>query len=264
MDNGFRCPVEGEAMDELVRIPSPASDVKVFATRVRSHEPRDVPLAHPAELATFATTKRRDEHLTGRWLLGQALMAQGEADLSLLEIVRTPQRAPSLAYIQGVWRRTPLPSVSIAHSEGMAFVALGPEHLRIGVDAEPLGRNLATNAFDLMAKGHELDRLLENPDLAMRLWTGKEAVQKALGLGMHLNPREIEIPIEENSCHISIGKSKIQLDYCQEIGYHVSLATTPSPASTPTAEDRLLEETKAAMEANPDWGVGCNTQRNRA
>jgi hypothetical protein len=24
----------------------------------------------------------------------------------------------------------------------------------------------------------------------------------------------------------------------------------------------LLEQTRLAMKANPDWGVGCNTQRN--
>ncbi len=251
-------------MDGFVELTSPVEGVQVFMAPVGARELKDTPLADPAEVATFATDKRRDEHLTGRWLLGAVLQAQGEADLSSLEVIRSEHRAPSLARIQGVWRRTPLPSISIAHSEGMAFVALADRAWSVGVDAEPLDRTLAANAFDLMAKGEELQRLEQQPQTAMRLWTGKEAVQKSMGLGMHLNPREIEIPIEENRCHISIGKSKIQLDYCQEIGYHISLAIRPAPADEITPEDRLLEQTQAAMNANPGWGVGCNTQRNNA
>ena len=60
---------------------------------------------------------------------------------------------------------------------------------------------------------------------------------------------------------ISIGNSKIQLQYWTEKGYHLSLACTPSKPLMPTAEDRLLEKTRLAMEAQPNWGVGCKTQR---
>jgi len=94
------------------------------------------------------------------------------------------------------------------------------------------------------------------------LWTGKEAVQKAMGLGMHLNPRDIQIPIDNNRSQISIEKSKIQLDYWRDEGYHFSHASRPKPVPERTPEDVLLDQTKAAMNANPDWGVGCNTQRN--
>jgi phosphopantetheinyl transferase len=264
MNSGSRSIDDGESMDGFVELTSPVEGVQVFMAPVGARELKDTPLADPAEVATFATDKRRDEHLTGRWLLGAVLQAQGETDLSSLEVIRSEHRAPSLARILGVWRRTPLPSISIAHSEGMAFVALADRAWSVGVDAEPLDRTLAPNAFDLMAKGAELQRLEQQPHTAMRLWTGKEAVQKSMGFGMHLNPREIEIPIEDGIHHFSIRNLKIQLVYWSENDYHLSLAVCPASADELTPEDRLLEQTRAAMKANPGWGVGCNTQRNNA
>ena len=250
---------------QVVRLTPPLlSEVKLFATEVRAWGVRDVPLAQPAEVATFATDKRREEHLSSRWLLGQALKRWGVDDLSVLEVVRDEHRAPSLAYIHGVWKRTPLPNISIAHSEGMVFVALVNERLSVGFDAEPLERTLAENAYDMMAKGEELERLRSSPSHVFQAWTGKEAVQKCLGLGMHLNPRHIQIPIGNETMEISIENSKIQLNYWQEFGYHCSLATGPAKAVMPTPEDRLLEATRSAMEADPDWGVGCKTTREGA
>lgn len=221
-----------------------------------------VPLANPNEVATFVTEKRRREHLSGRYLLGLALKQWGCGDLSYLEIQRDEFRAPRLAYIQGVWQRTPLPSLSIGHSGGHAFVALAPAEVSIGIDGELLERRLATNAFDLMAKGDELAELKSLPQHAMRMWVKKEAVQKAMGLGMHLNPRDIQLSIESDNQIISIENSKIQLDYYEYNGYRIAVATTGQEGRPMNAEEFLLEETKVAMEDNPDWGVGCKTNRN--
>ena len=221
-----------------------------------------VPLANPNEVATFVTEKRRREHLSGRYLLGLALKQWGCEDLSYLEIQRDEFRAPRLAYIQGVWQRTPLPSLSIGHSGGHAFVALAPAEVSIGIDGELLERRLATNAFDLMAKGDELAELKSLPQHAMRMWVKKEAVQKAMGLGMHLNPRDIQLSIESDNQIISIENSKFQLDYYEYNGYRIAVATTGQEDRPMNAEESLLEETKVAMEDNPDWGVGCKTNRN--
>ena len=223
-----------------------------------------VPLANSEEVTTFVTEKRRIEHLSGRYLLGLALSEWGCTDLSYLEVQRDEYRAPRLAYIQGVWQRTPLPSISIGHSGSHAFVALAPPEIAIGIDGEPLERSLATNAFDLMAKGEELAELQVKPQRAMRMWVKKEAVQKAMGLGMHLNPREIQLSIESNNQLISIRNSKVQLDYYESNGYRIAVATTAKSDPMMTAEDHLLEETRMAMDANPEWGVGCKTNRSGA
>jgi phosphopantetheinyl transferase len=146
----------------------------------------------------------------------------------------------------------------------MAFLALTHPGQAVGLDAEPLDRTLAENAFDMMAKGVELEALRGSPQHVFQAWTGKEAVQKCLGLGMHLNPREIEIPIGPEKKNISIGNSNIQLVYWAEIGYHLSLALRPEAPSKSSPEERILEETRLAMQADPDWGVGCKTQRQGA
>ena len=139
--------------------------------------------------------------------------------------------SPSLAYVQGVWLRAPLPHFSITHSGGRAFVALVSSECNVGLDAEPLERTLSENAYDMMAKSSELAALRSSPEHVFQAWTGKEAVQKCLGKGMHLNPREIVIPTGKGNHEIHIENSKIQLEYWQDEGYHLSLATTPAPPS---------------------------------
>ena len=109
-----------------------------------------------------------------------------------------------------------------------------------------------------------LEHLRQTPADVFKMWTGKEAVQKCLGKGMHLNPRDIQISIGSNEGEISIENLKIQLEYWTESGYHLSLATAPANPRKLTPEDRLLEETRRAMESQPDWSVGCKTQRSGA
>ncbi|RJU98673.1 MAG: hypothetical protein DWC04_02680 [Candidatus Poseidoniales archaeon] len=227
---------------------------------IRRFSIEEVPLAHADEVSTFVMQKRRDEHLTGRWLLAKVLHQLGH-DPSLLSVERTQHRAPYLAYIHGVWKNTPLPSISVGHSDGWAYVAVVEHGWRIGVDAEASERGIQANAFDMMAKGEELARLNAHPDCAIEMWVSKEAVQKALGLGMHLNPREIEIPIGVEKSYFSIGKSKIQLIKWIHHEAQIALALTPGSLSVATAEDRLLDATKVAM-SKGDWDVGCNTARN--
>jgi len=79
---------------------------------------------------------------------------------------------------------------------------------------------------------------------------------------MHLNPREIEIPIGLRKKNISIGNSKIQLiNYANKthkimLAYGVDLTPVRSP------EEALLEATRDAMNSGASWGVGCSTTRN--
>ena len=122
---------------------------------IRTLSIEEVPLAHADEVSTFVMQKRRDEHLTGRCLLAEVLRQLGH-DPSLLTVERTQHRAPYLAYIHGVWKNTPLPSISVGHSDGWAYVAAVEPGWRIGIDAEASDRGIQANAFDMMAKGEEL------------------------------------------------------------------------------------------------------------
>ena len=172
------------------------------------------------------------------------------------------KRAPFLHYIPGLWKNTPLPSLSIGHASGWAYVALIEHGWRIGIDAEPSARGLQSNAFDLMSKGEELHTLRQSPEHAIELWVCKEAVQKTLGMGMHLNPREIVIPIGVANTIISIEKSKIQLINWQYQGTCIAVAFHQGKLDVTTPEDRLLEATRSAMQ-DGDWGVGCKTTSGR-
>ena len=237
-----------------------ANHVRVYSMPIRHLEFVDVPLANADEVATFATSKRSDEHLSGRWLLGHCLGLWGIVDLNVLEIVRDEHRAPRVAFLQGIWMNTPLPSFSISHSDGHVFLALSDSELNVGIDAEPAQRALAPNAFDLISKGDELEHLRKSPESAMMLWTSKEAIQKAMRKGMHLNPRKIKLSIGESEHIISIENSKIQLQSWSFLGSRIALALHQGSVGLRTSEDDLLDVTKKAM-SEQEWGVGCKTSR---
>lgn len=233
----------------------------VATCQIRSIDPSTLTLVDWDEIRTFKTNKRRDEHLSARWLLEQALGEWGLSDLSSLMISRTQERAPYLKVIHGTWLQYSLPSISISHSDGLACVALIDEGWTIGLDAEPLSRPPKPAVFDMMAKGEELLRLNEGNLDPLLAWTGKEAIQKALRMGMHFNPREIEIPIGELEIELSIGNSKIQLKNYPHITHKIMLAYGVDLSPILSPEEALLEATRNAMESGASWGVGCSTTR---
>ena len=234
----------------------------VATCRIRSIDPSTLTLIDWDEIRTFKTDKRRDEHLSARWLLEQALGEWGLKDLSAVMISRTEERAPYLKVIHGMWIQYSLPSISISHSDGLACVALIDEGWTIGLDAEPLNRPPKPAVFDMMAKGNELARLNEGELDPLLAWTGKEAIQKALRMGMHFNPREIKIPIEGLEGKISIGNSKIQLINYTHGTHKIVLAYGKDMAPIRSSEEDLLQATRDAMDSGASWGVGCSTTRN--
>ncbi len=232
----YRCRVQDFALDDLIFI-----DVD--------------------EVSSFATDKRRMEHLSGRWLLEYALIQWGIKSVDEIEVRRNELRAPSLAFINGVWRNEALPSISIGHGNGWAYVAVIESNWTIGIDAEPRNRGIADNALDLMASGDELQYIRQNPHKAIRFWTAKESVQKAMRMGMKLNPREIKVPIGKQMCDISIEKSILQLRNWVHEEVHISLSWMIGEGQIRSAEDDLLDATREAMNSGQEWQVGCNTTR---
>ena len=236
----------------------------VATCRIRPIDPTTLTLIDWDEIRTFKTDKRKDEHFSARWLLEQALVEWGLNDISALLISRTEERAPYLKVIHGMWIQYALPSISITHSDGLACVALIDEGWTIGLDAEPLNRPPKPAVFDMMAKGEELARLNDGILDPLLAWTGKEAIQKALRMGMHFNPREIEIPIGGLDNRITIGNSKIQLKNYSHKTHKIMLAYGEDIAPIRSPEEALLEATRKAMESGESWGVGCSTTRNNS
>ena len=219
------------------------------------------------EFQSFKTEKRRLEHISTRIALAEGLSSWG-LDPEQIHVVRDDKRAPSLRWIQGTFRSQELPGISLGHSHGKAVVALIEPGWWVGIDAEPEDRVIASNAFDQFCKGEELEMIRERPEDAVRLWTSKEAVQKAMHLGMHLNPRDItftnEIPIVGESQEISIGNQKIQLKNMLFQAYHVSVAWKPAETVQLDAEDLLIAKLAERIRdegGNLNFEVGCKTVR---
>ena len=247
---------------EIIQVPHLEGFPKIMCMMlpVDNYSIEQVQLANADEVATFATSKRQDEHLTGRFLLEHALLNWG-VEVSMIEVRRNEYRAPSIAYLPGTWKRTKLPAISICHSSNWAFVALIENGWTIGIDAEPSDLEISTGVFDMMAIGDELDYLRNNPKSAVRLWTSKESIQKSARLGMSLNPRKIKIPIEERICKIPIEKSIFQLTNFTKHGFNISLSFGHGEGYDRTHEDDLLDLTKQAMDLTGDWTIGCKTTR---
>ena len=195
-----------------------------------------------------ATSKRLADHNSGRLLLEECLKEWG-ITIDSIEVLRTEERAPYLSWLDGVWKNEPLPDISIGHSGEWAVCAIIEPGYWIGIDGEPKERGIQQNAFDMMAKGDELDWLKSNPDQAIRIWTAKEAVQKSEKKGMHLNPREIIL----NRYNV---ESFIHDDLM------ISVAWRDAGDAPRTAEDDLLDATLEAMKKNPEFSIGCKTTRN--
>ena len=201
-----------------------------------------------AEDIPRANSKRIADHNSGRLLLEECLIEWG-VPIDSIEVLRTEERAPYLSWLDGVWRNNPLPGISIGHSGEWAVCAHIEPGYWIGIDAEPKDRGIQENAFDMMAKGQELEWLKSNPDQAVRIWTAKEAVQKAERMGMHLNPRDIDLQQYKVESFI----------HHQQM---VSISWRNAGNGPVSAEEELLLQTRIAMQSGETWGVGCNTTRN--
>jgi len=235
----------------------------LYRADISDHNLQDVSLAIAEEVSTFKTEKRRKEHLSGRKLLYDALTHWGLNSPDEVEVRRDKYRAPSLAWMHGVWKNQPLPGLSICHSGEHVWVALIEPGWSIGVDVESADRVISANALDLMSKGEELEMLRENPAQTIISWTSKEAVQKAMGKGMHFNPRDIVIPDGIGENKISIGNLIFELKNLSYFNHRIAISLVQKSRKVRVPEDDLLDATMEAMSLT-DWGVGCNTTRNNA
>ena len=200
-----------------------------------------------AETLGRATPKRIQDHQSGRFLLQLCLERWG-IPLDSIEVLRTELRAPYLSWLEGVWRNDPLPGISIGHSGDWAVCAIIEPGWWVGIDGEPANRGIQQNAFDMMAKGEELEWLRKNADQAIKMWTAKEAVQKSEQLGMNLNPRNIVL-------------TNHQVHSFKHDDLMVSIAWRKSGDKPRTQEDNLLDATREAMKDNPNFEIGCKVTR---
>jgi phosphopantetheinyl transferase len=139
----------------------------------------------------FRRAEDRSNFVLGRTVI-QELLSPPEAP-QLLPVLMQANQKP---YVQGA------PHFSLSHSGACVAAAVSPTGL-IGVDIEiapsvPHSRDLATT----VAHPFERDMLDACPDTAFsalfsRCWTRKEAVFKAMGLGLTADPRALDTRLHE-------------------------------------------------------------------
>ena len=155
----------------------------------------------PSELQKFSAfrfPKRRNDWLLGRWTaksLAHSLPAFHKYSLDQIEMHTSPQGAP---YIQIAGEITPEHCLSISHSAGFAFCALATESsLRLGADLEKIEARTETFIMDYFTPGEQ--QIVAGCPAETRasvvtlIWCAKEAMLKALGVGLHQDTRSVEV-----------------------------------------------------------------------
>jgi phosphopantetheinyl transferase/NAD(P)-dependent dehydrogenase (short-subunit alcohol dehydrogenase family)/acyl carrier protein len=145
------------------------------------------------------TPKRVAERIAGRIAAKRAVMAQTGAPAEEIRIKNLESGAP-IVHISN----QPGPQLSLSHSNGRA-VAIVCSEGAIGVDLEAIEeRSPAFVAEWFSAK--EQAFVGDSPRLQTLAWSAKEAILKALGQGMALNPREIQlVDIQEEVLHVELS-----------------------------------------------------------
>lgn len=137
----------------------------------------------PAEAlrhAAFRMEKRRSEWLAGRLAAKNLLAETGMAEaLSSLEIGMDSLGRPACGNNL----------LSISHSNGWALAAFKPGSAFLGADLEKIEERHPAWYRDYF---HSSELPAPDPSEATRLWTIKEALMKALGLGLTADPLTIK------------------------------------------------------------------------
>ncbi len=157
----------------------------------------------PAEWQTYYTMqgpdKRRTEmafgHLAAKDCVRELWARESGQRLFPvdLEIQHDAARRPRARY-RGP-ERVELPAVSLSHTEG-AVAAVAAYHAHVGIDIEriaPRGADFEQAAFD-PAERQLIDQApLERSEALLRVWCAKEAVGKALGVGLAEGPHTLRV-----------------------------------------------------------------------
>lgn len=144
--------------------------------------------------ATRRVPKRRKEWRLGRWTAKLAVREwTGSASPAEIEIRPRADGAPE-AFIGGAPADC---SISLSHSNGQAICAIAPSGTSIGCDIEVIEARDAAFAADYFT-ADECAFVESVPKDARALattliWSAKECALKAIGEGLRLDTREVEV-----------------------------------------------------------------------
>lgn len=150
------------------------------------------------KFSNLAFPKRRQEWLMGRWTAKQLvrrLPAYSRFELPDIEIHNRPDGAPYLLHTSGI--RLP-ESLTISHSGGAALCALAPgEDWHLGADLELIEPRSTAFVEDYFTPAEQA-LVASSPSgqrdtLVNLIWSLKESMLKALGVGLHWDTRNVQV-----------------------------------------------------------------------
>jgi phosphopantetheine--protein transferase-like protein len=155
--------------------------------------------AERAEIAARGTPKRQADRILGRMAAKQAVSELTGLDPQSFAIHNRESGEPYAVASGG----EPMPHVSISHRDGEAIAVATPTG-RAGVDLE-LVEARAPSFSETWFRSSERTMCKGDPRRESQVWAIKEAVLKALGTGMQLSPRDVEV------LNVSKGRAEVRL-----------------------------------------------------
>jgi 4'-phosphopantetheinyl transferase len=151
-----------------------------------------------ARLDALRIAKRRADWRLGRWAAKRAVAAYLDVPrhlqgLANIEIRPAPSGGPEVFILD-----TPAPAtISLSHRDGTALCAIAPSGAALGCDlelVEPRSDAFVVDYFTAAEQALVAGMSLEDrPRLLALLWSAKESALKAMGAGLRLDTRSVEV-----------------------------------------------------------------------
>ncbi|MEC8192296.1 MAG: SDR family NAD(P)-dependent oxidoreductase [Myxococcota bacterium] len=200
-DGGFEPPAGGWSPAVIARVK--AEDAEADASALLTDRERAV-------IAERGTEKRQSDRTLGRVAAKRALVQLTGMDPQTFRIENRASGEPYAVTLEGV----ELPHVSISHRDGEA-IAIATSAGRAGVDLERIEAR-APSFSETWFRVSERAMCQGDPRRESQVWAIKEAVLKALGTGLQLDPRDVEV------LNIADGRAEVRL-YGQASQRHAAL-----------------------------------------
>ena len=194
---GFKMVEKGPLPPEL-RFPVPAGGWPSAALAASSEAATELPPSERAQLESRGTPKRKSDRIAGQLAANRAVA--GLVGDDSFRVVRDEGGKPVVVGPVDV-------EVSITHVGGEA-IAMAVRGAHAGIDMEPVEPRSDAFANEWLS---EAERAWATDDRARTVvWSVKEAVLKALGVGMALNPRQVEVLGVDDPVRVG-GKATVRL-----------------------------------------------------
>jgi 4'-phosphopantetheinyl transferase len=150
--------------------------------------------------ASLRIPRRALDWRLGRWVAKGAVRAALAPDAAApgdIEVLAAPGGAPSVRLLSG--RATPV-TLSLSHSGGVGFAAAAAGSLGLGCDVETVEARSDAFVADYFTQAETLWIEAGGALRATRanlLWSAKESALKALGEGLRLDTRAVEVEAVE-------------------------------------------------------------------